>query len=566
MKIRMNTKSYIISVSYGTGCYRHIKISGKATLDELSEAILDAFDFDNDHLHAFFMSNRAWDDSSCYSSRYAEDDCPDTDNCRLQFIGLEVGKKFLYIFDFGESWEFQCKVLKVLDEDTEIPELIRTKGDAPEQYPDYDDEDEYYDDDEYIDDADEYFDDEDEDNELEELPVPVPDELFDAAIRFKKAKLWNKLFDTELFAVKLSNGENGYCSVMGRLGEYFSLALYVGDSGLLSYYHINSPATNSAEERFERMISQDCLQACFDNKDELCLADLNAAQDYAERSGVNFRGAHSYPFFQRMKPYCVPWHITDESEYGLLKEALDAALFVSEKLKGVQSEKLGFTEKLDIPYLVPADGGYDWQTLKLPQEMADEMPALGIDRKKAEKLKGLKQLNKWECKVGHMRTPVHVVPEEAPYFPALLIAVECRNDRVLPLRPVEDYKENAGKLLDEFADSLIEYGRLPKTIAVADDRTYSLLLNFCEELNIELKTVRSLSKADDIFQQLNDEIGDDEDSEQLSEIINVLKMLPESELRTMPPEVRMSVMQMIDAGAFDPELEAKLRRALGIKF
>jgi hypothetical protein len=66
MKVKIKTKSYVISVSLGTGCYRHIRISGKATLEELSDAILDAFDFDNDHLHAFFMNNRAWDDMDCY--------------------------------------------------------------------------------------------------------------------------------------------------------------------------------------------------------------------------------------------------------------------------------------------------------------------------------------------------------------------------------------------------------------------------------------------------------------------------------------------------------------------
>ena len=36
--------SYVISVSVGTGCYRHIQISKNATLYKLHEAILDAFE------------------------------------------------------------------------------------------------------------------------------------------------------------------------------------------------------------------------------------------------------------------------------------------------------------------------------------------------------------------------------------------------------------------------------------------------------------------------------------------------------------------------------------------
>ena len=44
----------ILSVSYGVGCYRHIKISSNATLFELHKIILESFGFDDDHLHAFF--------------------------------------------------------------------------------------------------------------------------------------------------------------------------------------------------------------------------------------------------------------------------------------------------------------------------------------------------------------------------------------------------------------------------------------------------------------------------------------------------------------------------------
>ena len=38
-------RSYVISVSLGTGCYRHIQLSKTATLYKLHEAILEAFEF-----------------------------------------------------------------------------------------------------------------------------------------------------------------------------------------------------------------------------------------------------------------------------------------------------------------------------------------------------------------------------------------------------------------------------------------------------------------------------------------------------------------------------------------
>lgn len=142
-------KSYVISVSLGTGCYRHIKIDADSALSQFSSAILDAFGFDDDHMHAFFMDNRAWSQypEACYWSDPDDEDemednvNPSTDEVSLRDLQLADGQKFLYVFDFGDDWRFSCRVLKILDEQTKEPQVVRSVGDAPEQYPDFDEED-----------------------------------------------------------------------------------------------------------------------------------------------------------------------------------------------------------------------------------------------------------------------------------------------------------------------------------------------------------------------------------------------------------------------------------------
>lgn len=144
-----NPLSYIISVSLETGCYRHIQIGADSTLEQLHEAIMEEFDFDDDHLHAFFMSNRGWDHQDCYFSKHA-DEGPFTDEVTLINARLAEGKKFLYIFDFGEEWRFNCRVLHQLEVSTPTPICVRSKGDPPAQYDDEEDldEDEEWDEDE----------------------------------------------------------------------------------------------------------------------------------------------------------------------------------------------------------------------------------------------------------------------------------------------------------------------------------------------------------------------------------------------------------------------------------
>lgn len=132
-------ESYVISVSVGTGCYRHIQISANATLYKLHQAIINAFDFDDDHEHAFFMDNHIWMPDQMYVSTKLEPGDRSTKKYTLKKLGLKKGMAFKYVFDFGDEWRFQCKVLRELDEKTDIPCVIRSVGESPMQY--LDDED-----------------------------------------------------------------------------------------------------------------------------------------------------------------------------------------------------------------------------------------------------------------------------------------------------------------------------------------------------------------------------------------------------------------------------------------
>ena len=162
-------ESFVISVSLGTGCYRHIQISANATLYKLHQAILKAFEFEDDHEHAFFMDNHVWSSADAYFSSKAESGDRLTKKYTLKKLKLAKGQKFKYILDFGDEWEFQCKVLRELEEDTKTPLVIRSVGESPEQYPEWE---------EYEEDAEE--DDEDDipdsltQEEIEKLYAQIP--------------------------------------------------------------------------------------------------------------------------------------------------------------------------------------------------------------------------------------------------------------------------------------------------------------------------------------------------------------------------------------------------------
>ncbi|MCL1914550.1 MAG: hypothetical protein FWG10_11930 [Eubacteriaceae bacterium] len=133
--------SFVLSVSAAKGCYRHIQIGEGETLYRLHEVILEAFDFVDDHLHAFFMNNRAWDpDAEFIRPGVGLGDAAGfSDAATLSQFQLDKDSKFLYIFDFGDEWRFSVNVLQVLEQDADEPFVVRSVG-AVEQYPDGDSE------------------------------------------------------------------------------------------------------------------------------------------------------------------------------------------------------------------------------------------------------------------------------------------------------------------------------------------------------------------------------------------------------------------------------------------
>ena len=140
-------KSYVLSIKVGKQCYRHIQVSEKLTLKTLHGIIQESFEFDDDHLYAFFMNNKVWDNSEQYVC--PQDDLDGArgyaDKTKLSSLGLKKDMKFLYLFDYGDEWWFQIKVLRVLDEEIKDYEVLKRVG-YVSQYGDDEYEEDYEDD------------------------------------------------------------------------------------------------------------------------------------------------------------------------------------------------------------------------------------------------------------------------------------------------------------------------------------------------------------------------------------------------------------------------------------
>ncbi|BBD63099.1 hypothetical protein NIES2109_59490 (plasmid) [Nostoc sp. HK-01] len=140
---------YVFKVTLGK-IWRRIAIPHDYSLYDLSSIILESVNFDDDHLHEF-----------SYKSRYgytvtvnhpATEEQPFSDEFLIEdlSLSLKVGHTIDYLFDYGDNWRFKVQLESIEPDNIEIkePTILSFHGKAPEQYPSWDDDNEWDDEDE----------------------------------------------------------------------------------------------------------------------------------------------------------------------------------------------------------------------------------------------------------------------------------------------------------------------------------------------------------------------------------------------------------------------------------
>ena len=332
----------------------------------------------------------------------------------------------------------------------------------------------------------------------------ISDKLFELAFNYKKTKLWDILWDRDVFAIKLSDGRIGYISIMGAAGRHCALGLYIGEKGFQSFRSIvNVDALLlSPLEAHEHLLKQDCLQCAFEGKDEVTEEEREEAKKYARAHGIRIAGKNAYPYFAKYLPNCCPWHLESGQEQEDLCEALAAAIEMAGLLKEKKPDELGFQrfnmELEEAPMLELRDGAYVLEKIKLPEEPPVQWPAaearndIAIANLKKAEREGL-----WECEIVRCLEPLQNEPDEIPFFPVVLLAVESATDYILPVSIVEHYEEDPESLLNVFMDAFLMQEVCPAEIKVRDERTYAFLKAFCERMKIAVSIDRDLPALDD---------------------------------------------------------------------
>jgi Plasmid pRiA4b ORF-3-like protein len=142
--------THVLRASLKPRLYRDVEIEGSKSLFYLAGGITAAFDFDFDHAFGFYSDlknpySRAGERYELFADiEDIESDAGSVERTKAGSVFGTVGKKMLFLFDYGDEWRFQLEVIGLGEKvpKTRYPRIVSTVGKAPPQYPSFDDDEE----------------------------------------------------------------------------------------------------------------------------------------------------------------------------------------------------------------------------------------------------------------------------------------------------------------------------------------------------------------------------------------------------------------------------------------
>ena len=315
--------------------------------------------------------------------------------------------------------------------------------------------------------------------------------LYDLMAQVEKLAPWEWMEEDEIFGFQMpGTGELGFVSVMGTLGEHFSIAIYQGVKGLDGFWQMEELGDIMTPET---LLQVPQLQASFENREEITAED----REIIKKLGLKFRGAKAWPQFRSFRPGCFPWYI-EKAEAEMLINGLEQLLEVAPRYE--ENFDLLTPTDDDNDYLVRVQKDGIWEDTTLHVEF-HEGPTLNLkmNRSALAHLKKMMPGNAIiEVDLFMVSNPIQDKRKERPYFPYMLMVCDhdsgmiLSTDLLTPLPTLEAMWESVpAKTVEVLARSMA-----PKEIMVSNDFLKSLLEYVGEELGCKVKKSARLAAID----------------------------------------------------------------------
>lgn len=344
----------------------------------------------------------------------------------------------------------------------------------------------------------------------------LSDTMIQSALDLQKATPWKTITNGNIIAIKLSNGDTGYCVTTGTNGKEFSLQLHESIRNLCTYLDSNAPDDDADIIKLLRALSKmDNIIFSFMKKGSLEKKEINATKKYFDAHNITLPSSLGWPHFFRVCPGTPPDCITRQQDADHIVEAIKAVTYMATHPSEVPvhafaQDYVDTEDRMMIPLLTPQqEGQYEITSMKMPEKEPETFPMpLFKDKALAKRILALPKGGQIQCKNCELPIPSFDEKSGLPCFPETLIWISLMQEH-LHFTDTESAVFDLPNALKNFGEQLIKEDKRPASIIVADEKTKNLLTDFCKQCGIALCVQQSVDFLDDAFEEFLDGIREE---------------------------------------------------------
>lgn len=332
---------------------------------------------------------------------------------------------------------------------------------------------------------------------------PLYDDVLSLAFDIRRLEPWERLDDSDIYAVRMDDGSDLYVATMGYGGESFDIQLFDGPGSFQIYHDMVRGLSVPDFELQEASSWADYTTVMYlDAHDELMEPKpYGHLVRWAKAHGVRIEPHHGCPLLQRFIPHRYQSMMMDD-EQGLARtrEALEAVLWLSRQIQGEDDlTRFGFGRYRNyvtpqggkvVPLIVRTAGGYRVESTKLPGRTAF-MPVI-LPESDIRPLSFLQKKGTKYCRLIHVPGFIGTEDDkENSYQSLVFLSVDKKTDR-LSVTEACIYSENMElAALRQFVKLVEKEMCLPQRIITDNARTEACLKDLCKKLGIILELSRT---------------------------------------------------------------------------
>lgn len=332
--------------------------------------------------------------------------------------------------------------------------------------------------------------------------------LYEAAIAFKKLQPWKWMYASQVFIIHDDERDiDGFCSIMGMMGEYFSLSVYLGESGYQSYRYLYDKASLAYMDHIfmKAEVKKNCLVVNFVDYSALTEHD----EEQAEFLGYQLKGETKCPQFRYHHPGIYSWYLTDSWQCRFLTKALEQAVVVA---------RLELTNNLQVPevydskyYLRYFSEDEGWKGTFVDSRLYKKSPSpkktIFQNDLLAYRLKKLpKLLITLEAIQFYLPNPVVEIGSGQPFFMLVTALVDSEEGQLFYLDVQETAALYLSDTVTELAKQFLELKIRPCEIIAEDEDTYALLEDICKQIDVKLSIDSHVTRAHEFAEYIFEEL------------------------------------------------------------